>query len=120
MVFYSMVIEYCMQLSNCVFALKIPWHYDCFPIAFGKKIDALVKEKDCEIVGKWKKSLINHLYWAAVSTPDGNGELIQAKWQSVDNHIHNKHKEHGKLFPACKHKQVKKRGRKKKWFKLRK
>ena len=63
---------------------------------------------------------MNHLYWSAVSTPDGDGEMILAKWLSVDNHIHNKHKKHGKLFPACKHKRIQMRGRKKKWFKPRK
>ena len=85
--------------------------------AFGKKINALAKEKDCELVGEWKKSLTNHLYWSAV---DGDGDLIEAKWLSVDNHIHNKHKKHGKLFPTCRHKTIRKRGRKKKWFKPRK
>jgi len=54
-----------------------------------------------------------------VSTRDGNGELIQAKWLSIDNHIHNKHKQHGKLFPACKHKRIQTRGKRKKWFKRR-
>ena len=88
-------------------------------IAFKKKVTALAKEKDCEIVGEWKKSLVNHLYWSAVSTPDGNGELIKAKWISLDNHIHNKHKKHGKIFTACQHKAIRKRGRKKKWFKPR-
>jgi solute carrier family 8 (sodium/calcium exchanger) len=65
-------------------------------------------------VGEWKKSLVNHLYWSAVSTPDGDGEVIKAKWISLDNHIHDKHKNHGKIFPACKHKAIRKRGRKKK------
>ena len=46
----------------------------------------------------------NHLYWSASSTPDGNGELIREKWMSLDNHIHNKHKDHSKEFPMCKHK----------------
>ncbi len=60
---------------------------------------------------------MNHLYWSAVSTPDGDGDLIQAKWMSLDNHVHNRHKKHGTFFPACKHKA---KGRKKKWFKPRK
>ena len=54
---------------------------------------------------------MNHLYWSAVSTPDGNKDLIEAKWLSVD-----KHKKHGKLFPACKHRRIYKRGRKKKFL----
>ena len=94
-----------------MFSCKIP---------FRKKIEALSKEKECELVGEWKKSMINHLYWSSVSTPDGDGDLIQAKWVSLDNHIHNRHKKHGKYFSACKHKAIRKKGRKKKWFKPRK
>ena len=60
-------------------------------IALCKKIDALEKDKECELVGKWKKSVINHLYWSAVSAPNGDGEMILTKWISLDNHIHNKH-----------------------------
>lgn len=80
----------------------------------------MAKEKECELVGEWKKSLVNHLYWSAVSTPDGDRKVIEAKWRSLDNHIHNKHKGHDKVFPACKHKTLKKKERNKKWFKPRK
>lgn len=90
------------------------------PTAFKKKVGALAKEKDCEIVGEWKKSLVNHLYWSAVSTPDGNGDLMKAKWMSVDNHIHNIHKGHSKEFPSCKHKTLRGKSKRKKWFKSRK
>ena len=48
-------------------------------IAFKKRVDSLAKEKDCELVGEWRRSLINHLYCSAVSTPDGNGDMIRAK-----------------------------------------
>ena len=88
--------------------------------AFKKKVDSLAKEKDCELVGEWKRSLVNHLYWSAVSTPDGNGDMIRAKWMSLANHIHNKHKGHSKEFPSCKHKTLRGRSKKKKWFKPRK
>ncbi len=73
---------------------------------------ALAKEKDCELVGEWKRSLLNHLYWSAVSTPDGNGEVIQAKWMSLDNHIHNKNQRHGKNFPKCSHGRLRRRRKK--------
>ena len=33
-----------------------------------KKVEAISKEKDCEIVGEWVKSTVNHLFWCAVST----------------------------------------------------
>ena len=61
-----------------------------------------MKEKGCALIGEWKKSLVNHLYWSVgLPTTDGKGEMIRAKWISLDNHIHNKHKGHSKIFPAC-------------------
>ena len=60
------------------------------------------------------------LYWSAASTADGKGEVIRAKWMSVDNHVHNKHKDHGNIFPVSQHKRLGKRAREIKWFKPRK
>ena len=37
---------------------------------------------------------------SAVSTPNGDGDLIQAKWLSVDNHVHNKHKKTWKTLSS--------------------
>lgn len=48
--------------------------------ALKKKLNALSKEKDCELVQDWKKSVINHLYWSAVSTPSGDGEMMRYLW----------------------------------------
>ena len=59
---------------------------------------------------------MNHLYWCAVSTLNGDGEMIKV---SLDNHIPNEHRGHGKPFPKCAHKTLKRAGRKKKWFKPR-
>lgn len=88
--------------------------------AFRRKLEALAKEKECELVGVWIKSLVNHIYWSAVSTPSGDGSLIKAKWLSITNHIHNTHTGHSDLFPSCEHPPIPRRGRRKKWFKLRK
>ncbi|XP_061195757.1 uncharacterized protein LOC133203984 [Saccostrea echinata] len=59
--------------------------YDIWHVAkgTGKKLEALAKVKDCDIVGKWKQSITNHMYWSVGSTPDNNGDLIVAKWESV-------------------------------------
>uniref|UniRef100_A0A1X7V5F5 Uncharacterized protein n=1 Tax=Amphimedon queenslandica TaxID=400682 RepID=A0A1X7V5F5_AMPQE len=57
-----------------------------------KKLDTLAKEKDCSVIGEWIRGIINQLYWSAVSTPNGNSEVILEKWLSLNNHIHNKHK----------------------------
>lgn len=89
-------------------------------LGFRKKVKALAKQKDCELVGKWEKSMINHMYWCVVSTPNGDGDRMVAKWLSLENHIHNKHSGHGRLFRKCSHGRLVGRNRNKKWFKRRK
>ena len=89
-------------------------------IAFRRKVEALSKEKECEVIGEWVKSMVNHLYWSAVSTPSRNGEKIQGKWLSLDNHIHNIHRGHSAAFPKCEHPRLRGHAKKKKWIKPRK
>ena len=60
-----------------------------FLLGFHKKVKALAKQKDCELIGKWEQSMINHMYWCVVSTPNGDGDMMVAKWLSLENHIHN-------------------------------
>ncbi|XP_015754546.1 PREDICTED: uncharacterized protein LOC107334147 [Acropora digitifera] len=57
----------------------------------GKKIDALAKKKDCAVLQKWKKSIVNHMFWCAASSNDDDGDLKEAKWVSITNHIMDKH-----------------------------
>ena len=45
-------------------------------IGFRKKVDAAAKQKGCEIIGNWRRSIINHLYWCVSSTPDGDAETV--------------------------------------------
>jgi len=83
---------------------------------FRKKLAAAAKQKDCELIAQWQRSIINHMYWCVASTPSGNGEIVKAKWLSLENHVHNVHTGHGDIFPKCEHGLL--RGRKKKkWFK---
>ena len=58
----------------------------------GKKLDKLEKHKGYEKVRKWRKSIINHLYWTAASTPSGDGAVMKAKWSSLANHLCNIHR----------------------------
>ena len=71
--------------------------------AFRKKVEALAKTKECEIVGKWIKSIVNHIYWCAASTPDGDSNMVKCKWISLDNHLHNVHEGNSSSFPTCLH-----------------
>ncbi|XP_071498945.1 uncharacterized protein [Diadema antillarum] len=84
---------------------EIQHKYDVWHIAKGlkKKINAVAKLKDCEVVGRWKRSIVSHVYWCAASSPDGNGDMIAAKYKSILNHIRNVHDNHGDLFPTCAH-----------------
>ena len=72
----------------------------------GKKLKSAAKLNDCEDIQPWIQSIINHLYWSAVSTEPGQGELIVAKWSSVVNHVINKHNHSNKLFSKCAHEEL--------------
>lgn len=88
--------------DNCK---TIEHRYDVWHVAksMGKKIDKLAKEKDCSAAGEWRKSVINHMYYTAGSTPSGDGQLMTEKWLSLGNHVQNIHTGHGQLFPTCLH-----------------
>ena len=65
-------------------------------------MEAIGKKKGCEIVGRWARSISNHMYWCA-ATSDGDGEMVQQKWFSILNHVANIHEGHGDKFPKCEH-----------------
>ena len=69
-----------------------------------KKIVKAAKEKGCEILLYWVKGIRNHLYWSAMSTKMGYGNLILAKWKSIIRHLTNKHEKHpDERFQNCAH-----------------
>jgi hypothetical protein len=77
-----------------------------------KKVEKVSKQKDCEVIGEWVRSMVNHLYWWIMSTEEDD-ECIKEKWLSLLNHLHNKHKGHGKIYKECQHGKLHKR----KWLK---
>ncbi|CAC5386886.1 unnamed protein product [Mytilus coruscus] len=85
-------------------------------VKFKEKMVKLSKETDCAKVGEWIKSITNHMYWVAASTPAGDGEEMVSKWLSVANHVQNIHTGHSDTFPSCKHRRLVGRDRKK-WLK---
>ena len=64
--------------------------------------------------------MVNHMYWCVLSTSGGDGDAVVAKWLSLENHIHNKHTGHSKLYAKCTHGRLLGQVRAKKWFKRRK
>ena len=69
-----------------------------------KKILKGSKENGFEALKYWLKSIRKHLYWCALSTKQGFGDLTVAKWKSLVRHIANKHDDHpDPLFPNCVH-----------------
>ena len=64
----------------------------------------IAKLKDCGDLSEWIKACENHLYWSATSTPNGNGDVIWAKFSSFVHHICNEHDQFGNLlFNCCAH-----------------
>ncbi|KAK3745185.1 hypothetical protein QZH41_008383, partial [Actinostola sp. cb2023] len=69
-----------------------------------KVLTKISQEKGCEELKVWIKPCENHLYWSAISTFDGNGEVIWAKFKSFLAHIINKHTDlEDPLFNKCAH-----------------
>lgn len=66
-----------------------------------KKVVAISKEKDCNMVKMWQKSIKNHLYWSASSS--FNGEETVAKWTYLLYRIQNVHVHENPFFPRCLH-----------------
>ena len=69
----------------------------------------LAQYKDCEVVGEWIKSITNHLYWCAASSPEGDGHEMVVRWKSLMEHICDRHDE-------CYHLPLEGRDRHKKWL----
>lgn len=62
------------------------------------------KLRGCEIIGRWRRACVNHLYWAVMTTPDLLGEVKLAKFQAFLSHIINKHEGlPSKIFNKCVH-----------------
>ncbi|CAM4276375.1 unnamed protein product [Leuciscus chuanchicus] len=84
--------------------------------SLGKALDAAAKERHCEDLKLWKPAIVNHLYWTAASTPDGDPDVMQAKWQSLVNHVQDIHEHDTPAFPCCSHPPLEGEQRNKQWL----
>ena len=71
-----------------------------------KKLVDSAKQKDCGLIGEWQRSIVNHLYWSAASSTEGDSDMIKTKWLSLDNHVHDVHEGHGDIFSRCAHEKL--------------
>ena len=81
-------------------------YHDIWHIVKGltKKLTKAGKEKGNELILSWVKAIRRHLYWCVLSTKQGFGNLIVAKWKSVVRHIANLHTDHPEpLYKSCPH-----------------
>lgn len=96
-IFITLFVQYHMESLTL---------HSFFPskIEIQKALIKLSKEKGCEVIGKWRKACVRHLYWSVTSTMPNQGEVILAKFQCLLSHIINKHKElPNRLFNKCAH-----------------
>ncbi|XP_069125559.1 uncharacterized protein [Argopecten irradians] len=79
-------------------------YFDVWHVAKGvtKKLEGCAKKKGGEVIRPWIKSASNHMYWTAMTSGD-DCEMKRAKWNSLVNHVADKHEGHSDLFPRCQH-----------------
>ena len=79
------------------------WH---FAKNIKKRLHKFAKNKSCENLQKWTKSISNH-FWLACATCK---ELLREKWLCVLFHVQNIHKwRTGKQFKRCEHRRLTKK-----------
>ena len=74
-----------------------------------EEIDETGQIQDCNIINDWTKSITNHMYWYAASSPGNDCEQMVIRWKSLMDHICDNHEE-------CYHDPLRGLQRHKKWF----
>lgn len=71
------------------------------------------------LISEWTPAIINHMYWCAASTKQGvhTGDIIEAKWRSLLNHVCNRHTHQNEHYAKCAHGRRKRGEKKKKYMK---
>lgn len=83
---------------------EIDHQFDVWHVAksIGKKIMKKAKVKGCEELGRWRRSIVNHLWWAC-KTCDGDKDVLLEKWTSIIHHSANYHVFPGQHVTECGH-----------------
>nr|XP_055038016.1 uncharacterized protein LOC129425947 isoform X2 [Misgurnus anguillicaudatus] len=91
------------QIQKFLRDRKVTQFYDVWHLEKGlsKKLEVIAKDKDCQVVKKWQRSIRNHVYWTAASSKTAEERV--AKWLSMVNHIQDVHVHDTPAFPRCEH-----------------
>ena len=80
--------------------------FNVFVTEIRKVLLKIANLKDCNELAEWIKACENDLHWSATSTPNGNGDVIWAKFSSFVHHIINEHDQfENQLFNRCAHEE---------------
>ncbi|KAH6920867.1 hypothetical protein HPB50_028142 [Hyalomma asiaticum] len=81
--------------------------FDAWHVCKGlnKKLLQAAKRKGCTTIGRWSRSIINHLYFS-VQHGGGNADLSVAIWLSLLNHVQDKHHGHSVHYADCQHAEL--------------
>ncbi|KAF4114136.1 uncharacterized protein LOC131539617 [Onychostoma macrolepis] len=103
------------QVQKFLRERNITHYYDVWHMAKGisKKLEAISKQKDCEKLQKWMKSINNHIYWTAAGSTSEPERV--AKWTAILNHVRDVHTHEDPLYPKCEH-AIRKTTDKSKWL----
>ncbi|KAM8755816.1 uncharacterized protein AB9X84_009227 [Acanthopagrus schlegelii] len=91
------------QIQKFLGERNITHYYDVCQIAkeISKKMEKISKDKECQKLQKWMRSITNHIYWTAASSSTGPERV--AKWTSILNHVRDVHTHDDPLYPKCLH-----------------
>ncbi|XP_067301001.1 uncharacterized protein [Pseudorasbora parva] len=109
------VTDHQPQIQTFLKELNITQFYDVWHLEKGlsKEFEKISKDKDCEVVKKWQKSIKNHVFWTAATSKTSEERV--AKWKSVLNHIQDIHVHDNPLYPQCEH-EIRQSTDRSKWF----
>ena len=91
---------------NMKVLLHMNWNL-IYLIETRKLLQIAASRKGYEALEEWIRPCLKHFHWSAISTPDGNGEVILAKFHSFLQHVVNEH-DHldNALFNKCAHSET--------------
>ncbi|XP_057206770.1 uncharacterized protein LOC130564597 [Triplophysa rosa] len=103
------------QIQHFLRECKITQFYDVWHLEKGlsKKLEQIGRDKDCQVVKKWQRSIKNHVYWTAASSKTAEERV--AKWTSMVNHIQDIHSHDDPAYPQCEH-EIRASKDRSKWF----